>query len=266
MNPNLLSPPRPWLRVLTLAAFSALTAFGQSPSPPPAFDVASIRPAQDTGDGSGIVRPTPGLLRIRNVSVEFCIQQAWSLKQYQISVPGSLKSAAGQRYDIDAKAAGSVPKDQLMFMLRTLLTQRFHLAFHFEKRDLPVFALVVDKNWPKGMHDPASATDSGMNLDSTDSQGGKHWSFHNSTVAALAGLLSAPGLDRPVVDLTGVKDTFDFKFVEPAWNRAEGPLADHLVANVFPEVQRQLGLRVQAQTAPTDVLVIDQLDKTPVEN
>jgi uncharacterized protein (TIGR03435 family) len=259
-------PIRPWLPLLTLALLAGPAAFPQSDSPPPAFEVAAIRPTKDAGDGSGVIQPSHGLLTARNVSVAFCIQAAWNLKGYQVIVPPILKSAAEQHYDIDAKAESAVPNGQLMLMLRTLLTDRFHLSFHFEKRDLPVFALVVDKNWPKGMKEPASAAASEMTLDSTDSQGWKHWSFHNSTPGALAGLISAPGLDRPVVDITGVKDTFDFKFVEPPWNRADGPLADHVVADVFPEVQRQMGLRVQAQTAPIDVLVVDRLDKAPAEN
>lgn len=35
---------------------------------------------------------------------------------------------------------------------------------------------------------------------------------------------------------------------------------DHVVADVFPEVQRQLGLRVEARTAPIDVLIVDHID------
>jgi uncharacterized protein (TIGR03435 family) len=66
--------------------------------------------------------------------------------------------------------------------------------------------------------------------------------------------------------MTWIKGAFDFTFVMPAWNRADGPLADHVVEEVFPELQSQLGLRVEAQTAPLDVLVIDRLDKTPTEN
>jgi len=79
------------------------------------------------------------------------------------------------------------------------------------------------------------------------------------------GLISN-GLSRPLLDMTGVKGSYDFAFVLPAWNRADGPLGDHVVADVFPEVQRQLGLRVEARTAPIDVLVVDHIDKLASDN
>jgi uncharacterized protein (TIGR03435 family) len=43
-------------------------------------------------------------------------------------------------------------------------------------------------------------------------------------------------------------------------------LADRMVDEVFPEVERQLELRVRAQTAPIEVLTIDRVDNKPIEN
>lgn len=88
-----------------------------------------------------------------------------------------------------------------------------------------------------------------MNLDSTDATGRQHRSFHNETLSALAGLIPN-GLGRPPLDMTGLRGPFDFAFVLPPWNHAEGPLGDHVVSDVFPEIQRQSGLRVQVRTAP----------------
>jgi len=136
---------------------------------------------------------------------------------------------------------------------------------HFEKRDEPVFALVVAKGGPKDLHDPASGNVPHMDPGSVDPTGGRHWTFYNEPVSALIGLISN-GLSRPLIDMTEIKGTYDFGFVLPAWNKADGPLGDHVVADVFPEVQRQLGLRVEARTAPIDVLVVDHIDKVASAN
>jgi uncharacterized protein (TIGR03435 family) len=104
-----------------------------------------------------------------------------------------------------------------------------------------------------------------MDPGTVDPTGNRHWTFYNEPVSALMGLISN-GLSRPLIDRTGMKETYDYAFVLPAWNRADGPLGDHMVADVFPEVQRQLGLRVEARTAPVDVLVIDRIDKSPTDN
>jgi uncharacterized protein (TIGR03435 family) len=68
------------------------------------------------------------------------------------------------------------------------------------------------------------------------------------------------GLSRPLIDKTGLSGSFDFTFLLPAWNREEGPLGDHVVSNVFPELHRQLGLRVQGATALIDVLMVDHVE------
>lgn len=78
-----------------------------------------------------------------------------------------------------------------------------------------------------------------------------------------AGLYSAAALGRPIIDMTGLKGGFDFTFIEPP---LDGSLVDHIVGDIFPEMQRQLGIRVVAQMAPADLLIVDHLDKTPTEN
>jgi uncharacterized protein (TIGR03435 family) len=169
-------------------------------------------------------------------------------------------------YDVVAKAAGAIPVDQIRLMLRTLLEERFHLAVHFETKDLPVYALVLAKGGPKQLHDPEPGHEVGVELESRDAAGAKHWVFHNSPVSTLAGLFSAAPLGRPIIDMTGLKGSFDYRFVEPPWAPADGPLLEHILGDVFPEIQRQLGVRVEAKTTPMEVLIIDHVDKTPTEN
>jgi uncharacterized protein (TIGR03435 family) len=82
----------------------------------------------------------------------------------------------------------------------------------------------------------------------------------------LVGFLTSPGLDSPVLDMTGLTGRYTFTFINPVWKSDEGPLADHMLSQVYPEVQRQLGLKIEGRTAPIDVTVIDRVDKTPTDN
>src|SRR4029077_5024679 len=47
------------------------------------------------------------------------------------------------RFDITAKAEGNIPSEQIVAMLRALLTERFKLAVHTDKRDGDVYDLDV---------------------------------------------------------------------------------------------------------------------------
>jgi uncharacterized protein (TIGR03435 family) len=231
----------------------------------PAFEAASIK-VDDQPDQSGILTPNPEGLTAHNLSVKSCILLAWRLKDYQISIPAAFRdSMDSPRYDIVARASGPVNRDQLMLMFQSLLAERFHLDVHFEKKDEPVFALVVAKNGPKDLHDPAPGNEPHEEPGIVDPTGARHWTLYNEPVSALIGMMSN-GLSRPFIDMTEIKGSYDFGFVLPAWNRADGPLGDHVVADVFPELQRQLGLRVEARTAPIDVLVVDHIDKLASAN
>ena len=80
----------------------------------------------------------------------------------------------------------------------------------------------------------------------------------------IAGFLKNPftGVDRPVLDRTGLSGAFDFSLEwslepdiasPPDQAAATGP-------NFLEALQKQLGLKLVATTAPGDVLVIDRIE------
>jgi uncharacterized protein (TIGR03435 family) len=107
----------------------------------PIFEAASIRPAADTGRTGG--RGTPGRFAGFNLSLRRLIRQAYDIHDSQIV--GGPVWADSQRFDINA-TTGEKPPDQMRFMMQTLLRDRFKLAFHTEKRELPIYALVVARS------------------------------------------------------------------------------------------------------------------------
>jgi len=71
------------------------------------------------------------------------IRIAYRLKDYQISGPDWLRS---ERFDITAKIPEGVSPGQIPEMLQGLLTERFQLKMHREKKEFPVYALEIAKS------------------------------------------------------------------------------------------------------------------------
>jgi uncharacterized protein (TIGR03435 family) len=125
----------------------------------PAFEVVSIKP-NDSGDlRTTAARPLParGTYKATNQSVKQLIRRAYHLKPFQLEGgPKWTDDLSGEKFDIDAKAAGPVSPDELMLMLQSLLEERFTLKYHRETRQLPIYALVVAKKGVRGpnLHEP----------------------------------------------------------------------------------------------------------------
>jgi uncharacterized protein (TIGR03435 family) len=71
---------------------------------------------------------------------------AYRVGGFQLSAPAWLDA---KTFDLDAKLPPGATRAQLRDMLQGLLTERFHLALHRERRVMPVYSLIVGKNGPK---------------------------------------------------------------------------------------------------------------------
>jgi len=107
----------------------------------PTFEAASVRPAADTGRRGG--RGTPGRFQGINLPARQLIRQAYDIHDAQIV--GGPDWLASDGFDINA-TTGDKPPDQMRFMMQSLLRDRFKLTFHTEKRELPIYALVVARS------------------------------------------------------------------------------------------------------------------------
>ena len=147
-------------------------------------------------------------------------------------------------------------------MLKTLLAGRFGLRVHVETRELPAYRLVPARNGPKiaraATGEPGSyALDGGAVV------------FHATSMTAFADYLSRRGpVDRPVIDGTGIDGLFDFK-LRLFEVRSDMPLNELKRAyyewdqgsSIFTDLQEQLGMKLQPEKAPIDVLVVDSIGK-----
>jgi len=227
-----------------------------------AFEVASIKPAAITvgreGGNRSRIEHTPDSLTMLNVALSDCVQWAYGVAFFQVSDA----HLSANSYDILAKAGSPVPVGQLRLMLQDLLAKRFKLAVHRETKMLPVYELVVAKGGPKlppAGHDatrPLVRAAESLPRIQNDS-----FLFSDASMAEFAQMLTQlRGIDLPVVDRTGITGTFDIvlKSAPSAAREADS-------AALFAIIQEQLGLKLVAARAPTEVVVIDHAEK-PSEN
>lgn len=248
-------------RSILVLLWAACAAFSQSPAEPVAFEVASVKPNL-SGSGSSSYHTTHGEVRMQNLSLKRLIELAYGMHECCVSGPGWLETV---KFDIDAKPSAPVPDDRIAPMLQALLIERFKLAVHRESKVLPAYALVVAKSGSK-LH--PSEPGNGSSLNSHNNQ----MTAQRVTMAGLAEFLSRR-LERPVIDQTGIVGGFDFNLdwtPDEATPPAPGDTAERrrpdYISAILAALQPQLGLRIEAEKLPMDVLVVDHAERTPTEN
>ncbi len=244
-----------------------------------AFDVATIKPSapEDYNANAGryIRMQSAHRFQAKNYTVNGLIAAAYNLNPRAIS--GGPAWTGSDRYEIIAETPGDLRPtyDDQMAMLRKLLTDRFQLAFHREKKEFSIYELTVSKSGPKLRTSP-SPPDEAPNFTSTlypAASGGIDHALlpaRNVTMAQFASLLQRAILDRPVVDNTGITGRYDFDL---EWTPDESQFGGQLPPGppdsgkpgLFAALQQQLGLRMEATRGPIDILAIDRVER-PSEN
>jgi uncharacterized protein (TIGR03435 family) len=249
------------MRILLLPGLLSLCALAQAPL---TFEVASVKPAAPGARG-GIIRQMPGNQRYlaTNVPLRSIMTVAYSVTDRQIS--GGPSWVGTDPFDIDARAAQSRTPEELHDMLARLIEERFQLKIRHEKKELPIYELVIDKGSPKlTEHDPADLNHPPMELTADGLKG------VNVTMNYFAFVLSRIH-DRNVIDKTGLPGRYDltlqFAREGPLRNGAEagrGPVEQD-GPSIFTALREQLGLRLVPAKGPVDFLVIEHAEK-PSDN
>lgn len=244
-------------------------AIPEPPAPPkimpvdakPQFEVTTIKPSQNP-QGFGFTVNRSGWLTTRNTSLKDLIKISYGLHPKQIT--GGPLWTEEDKYDIVGKpdTEGIPALNQLMAMTQGMLTDRFHMTFHREKKELSAYSLTLGKDLkitedttnPKGLPGFGGGGPRGLNV-------------RNATMKEFAEFLQANVLDQPVVDQTGLGDK-RYNFVVK-WTPDGSPAATDLNLEAPPDIytafQQQLGLKLTSTKAPVDLFVIDKVEK-PSEN
>jgi uncharacterized protein (TIGR03435 family) len=251
--------------LLASLSFAGATALGQSPSAEKGstFEVASIR--QNTSGGMQYtVRPTRAGFIATNMPLTFLIHLAYGLEGYQLV---GAPAWATDRYDVTAKPAGATGKE-MRAMLQNLLADRFQLKVHKETRVGTEYALMVAKGGSK-LKAPGEASCPAENGPSANPCGRLSWGQ-----SALAGrrvdmqalvIVLAQKLGHKVVDETGLKGPFDLSLRWTPEGAVASPPPVDAPPSLLTALEEQMGLRLQTRKGPTEVVVVDHVER-PSEN
>jgi uncharacterized protein (TIGR03435 family) len=284
-----------YLPAIVAAGLTVIPAFAQTSaiSGSPHFDVVSVRPAEKP---SGVRRHSAGRIDYEGIGIAELIIKAFGGREYQIEFPKWVPHFLNildrtPRADLDFRfytIAATFPpattSEELQFMLQEMLRERFHLVTHRETKELPLYEVTIAQSGI-GIHEsPPRNAVPGVAEDDEHFEGVRHSqkvSFSETgmhyegdyTIALLATDLTS-SLPYPVVDGTGLSKYYVVDFFwswnpysqppsEPGFpNRASAPYIQELIATM----NKKLGLKVELHRVPTEVIVIDQLDRVPSEN
>jgi uncharacterized protein (TIGR03435 family) len=212
-------------------------------APPPAFEVASLKPSPPSnGDAIYITlgAVNHGTVKMTNVTLSECIIWAYGLvSAEQVSGPVWI-SEREVRFDIVAKALPETHADQLRLMMRTLLAERFGLTLHSEPRRLEHLELSVDKTGPKLARLPDGAP--AFPFEFTRGR----LMYSRITMNTLAVLLSRQ-LKQMVLDNTSLPGFYDVKL---EWTPDDEGIAG---VDIFSAVRQQLGLNLALKKTPVEI-------------
>jgi uncharacterized protein (TIGR03435 family) len=280
--------------VLTAPRFQAQSS--GSTAVGPSFEVASVK-TNTSGDQRVMIQTPPGgRFTATNVPLRNLIVLAYRLQNFQlIGGPDWIRS---ERFDIVAKAEGNLPPftpsgppEPLLGMVRTLLAERFKLVVHHETRELPIYALVVARTdgklgpqlhpavvdceaaalrargGPPPGPPPGERPTCGMRIGPGQMMAG------GTPLSQFVNPLSQ-FVQRTVIDRTGLTGAFDFDLSWTPDQLPQGPPPpgapplppiDPNGPSIFTALQEQLGLKLDAQRGPVDVIVIDRAER-PTED
>jgi uncharacterized protein (TIGR03435 family) len=263
--------------LVSIAVLIAWQSPAQTETPALSFQVASVKVVSGSGQGlPGFSRnprrsggrfswtATPALL----------LRYAYNLPDWRIVRMD--KNNDPSFYVIDATMDASATEDQVRLMLRKLLADRFKLASHRETKEVQGYALVVAKSGPKIKAANPGETNSlpeyfagkspaaieGLILVTAEGRGTSALTGRGVSTAQLTETLAAE-LGTLVLDKTGMagKYYFGFKFLSVG----NSPADDVEGSTIFTALQDELGLRLEKQKGPVEILVVDHFEK-PSEN
>jgi len=250
------------LRIAAVALYGVTSAFGQS-AKPVEFEIASVKTNKTGQREGGITAIGGGRFRATNIPLKILLATAYDVNFEQIS--GGPDWLDSERYDVEARPDRLATTQQIHLMLQKLLAERFGLVLRRETKEMPIFALVLDKGISKiRVHD-------GPEVDFGIRPGDKGQVVFTGVSMPRLSLFLSMRLRRTVVDKTGLAGVYDF---ELAWapdepQRDEGlespPQPDPSGASIFTAVREQLGLKLVSEKGPVEFLNVTHVER-PSEN
>lgn len=251
----------------------------------PTFEVASVKTSDPNAVGPFGKPPplpatmiAPGRFVMSNSTLSLLVKTAYDF-WFDFRIVGGPEWLMSRRFDIQATSEHSAADIAAMRpMLRTLLADRFKLKVHTEKREMPIYALVVARDdrrlGPKVKTSPADCSNpapvTGADLATLIQagrvpcaimpfSGGATLRANGASMAALAESLTSQ-VGRWVEDRTGLSGLYDWEMTyDRRATLSPEQQSDSTSANpiLTTALQEQLGLKLEPTRGSVEVLVID---------
>jgi uncharacterized protein (TIGR03435 family) len=255
------------LAALGIALASAsffVTSAGAQTTTQPRFEVATLKALDGLGFLSERPRRTGDTIRW-DAPLIMMLSYAYHVPAWQIS------GASGNMtfYSVAAKMDPSATEDDVRLMLRALLTDRLRIVSHRVTKQVKGYALVVAKGGHKlktvdsrGEAPPVPDFFRGRQAaeGSLYTSGGSAWGIvvgRGVSISQLTEELSEQ-LDTFVEDRTGLAGRYYFGF-KCHWPKSPSESSD--VGSVSTVLPDELGLTLEKQKGPVEMLVIDRFEK-----
>lgn len=246
-----------------LAGFIALPGRSQDPQPAPRFEVTDVRASAPALNF--FTYASGGFLRGNYYSLHKATLLDLIRIAYQIApenIDGGPNWLEFDRFDVAGRAPADSSPETLRRMLQMLLAERFHLAVHNDTRPMPAYVLALGKTKPK-LNEAVGTGDAECRMvGANEGASVVTFSCRNTSMGSFATRLRISAgdyLKEPVIDKTGLDGVWDFTL---RWTpRAQALHDGGSRITVSDGVERDLGLSLSLQEAPTPVLVIDHAEK-----
>lgn len=226
-----------------------------APSKPLTWDVVSVKPHKQLDNSSSMQWTSDGI-EFRNTTLHGLFLNAFEVRS-ESQIIGYPSWVNSEHFDIQAKMdaettdayrklKGDEGGRQWRAFMRQILDDRFGMKFHLEKRELPVYNLIIAK---QGLKLKESAHDD----TGSSSMGQGKLTAHRSEVGSLAYSLSKT-VGRVILDKTGLTALYD---IDLNWSPDNEPDTG---PSIFTALQEQAGLKLEPAKAPLDVVVIDHIE------
>jgi len=236
------------------------------------FEVAALKPSAPGAAQRGSILPG-GRVELFGFTLKSLIVISWDYDEQRFS--GEPKWFETDRFDLVAKAATGPPDgppiefETTQLMLRTLLADRFKLAFHYEDQPATVYALVAPKGAAKLNKAADESNRSGCKYSAAASVLSKLYTCVNMNMDQFAARVRSLGpdyVDHPVINATGIEGSYDFVLSFTPNNAVtfrsrEGESVPTGAMTIFEALDRQLGMKLELQKHPLPTMVIDHAEK-----
>jgi uncharacterized protein (TIGR03435 family) len=238
-------------------------------SPGGKLESVYVQPNKDGTPGLGPdFRWTPDSFLATNTTLAMLISQVYGVNDFQVS--GGPSWIYSEKYDVKVqftKLEGDgiylLPPTELMnhhnLQVQSILADRFKLAIHRETKQSPIYELVLSASGPNFHEAPLGQ---GITLREPDELVGK-----GAPMTLLVGWLSMQ-LGRKVVDKTTLPGNYDFTLhCSKDILQKSGPSESaSKSAAILAAVPRDLGLQLNPQVGPVDVIMVDHVGHVSVIN